>query len=84
MFTCFQITVVVTSSTGSTNPPNAVPDKPKNEIDFWSDPEIQKQKGRYSPAAKTLMEISALDFVGRNQKNEIVNEEKASSAPRYH
>ena len=75
--------MVVSSSTGSTNPPGASADALKNEIDFWSDPETQKKKGRFSPAAKTLMEMSAFEFVGRNKRNEIINEEKASTAPRY-
>ena len=77
-----QIAVVVTSSTGSTNPPNASPDLLKNEIDSWSDPELQKEKGKFSPAAKTLMEMGALDFVGRNKKNEIVDQDKALNSPR--
>ena len=59
--------VVLTSSTGSTNPPDAAGDAIKNELEFWSDPEFQKSKGKFSPAAKTLMEIEALKFVGRNQ-----------------
>ena len=74
---------MITSSTGSTNAPNASPDVLKNEIDSWSDPEIQKGKGKFSPAAKTLMEMAAFDFVGRNKKNEIIDEEKASNSPRF-
>ena len=72
--------VVLTSSTGSTNPPGAAADALKNELDFWSDPEAQKSKGKFSPAAKTLMEIAALKFVGRNQKNEVVDESAAKGA----
>jgi len=77
-----KITVVVTSSTGSTNPPDAQSDALKNELDFWSDPELQKKNGRFSPAAKTLMEESALEFVGRNKRNEIIDNELASKTPR--
>jgi len=76
------IAVILTSSTGSTNPIGAHPGDLKNEIDFWSDPEVQKSSGKYSPAAKTLMEIRALEFVGRNKQNQIVDQEAASSAPR--
>ena len=54
----------------------------KNEIDFWSDPEIQKQKGKFSPAAKTLMELSAFEFIGRNKRNEIIDEKVALISPR--
>jgi len=76
------ITVVLTSSTGSTNPLGADPGALKNEIDFWSDPDVQKSAGKYSPAAKTLMEIKALEFVGRDKHNQIVDQSIASSAPR--
>ena len=38
-----QTCVVLTSSTGSTNPPGAPSDAIKNEIDFLSDPEVQRQ-----------------------------------------
>ena len=34
----------------------------KNEIDHWSDPEYQISQGKYSPAAKTLMDRAALKF----------------------
>jgi len=77
-----KITVVLTSSTGSTNPPTADPGALKNEIDFWSEPSFQQSSGKYSPAAKTLMEIKSLEFVGRNQKNQIVDKEVADSSPR--
>ena len=72
----------MTSSTGSTNPPDVGPETIKNEIDSWSDPELQKQKGKFSPAAKTLMELSAFEFVGRNKRNEIINEDISSISPR--
>ena len=50
---------VFTSSTGSTNPPAGEP-KLKNEIEHWSDPEAQQAAGKFSPAAKTLMDRTAL------------------------
>ena len=50
---------VFTSSTGSTNPPSGEPER-KNEIDHWSDPQVQIEAGKYSPAAKTLMDQTAL------------------------
>jgi len=74
--------VVLTSSTGSTNLPEAAAGAIKNEAEFWSDPVKQKSAGKFSPAAKTLMEIKALEFVGRNQQNQVVDEEAASSSPR--
>jgi len=54
-------TVIITSSTGSTNPKDGEP-AIKNEIDHWSDPEFQISKAKYSPAAKTLMDRAALEF----------------------
>ena len=74
--------VVLTSSTGSTNPPGAAADAIKNELDFWSDADQQKAVGKWSPAAKTLMELAALRYVGRNARNEIVHEEEAKDKPR--
>jgi nucleoside-diphosphate-sugar epimerase len=50
---------VFTSSTGSTNPPGGDPAL-KNEIDHWSDPDQQLAAGKYSPAAKTRMDQTAL------------------------
>eukprot|EP00929_Paragymnodinium_shiwhaense_P080811 TRINITY_DN4216_c0_g1_i1.p1 TRINITY_DN4216_c0_g1~~TRINITY_DN4216_c0_g1_i1.p1 ORF type:complete len:343 (-),score=74.03 TRINITY_DN4216_c0_g1_i1:151-1179(-) len=76
------IAVVLTSSTGSTNPPGAPSDLVKSELTSWSDPEFQKANKRFSPAAKTLMEIEALKFVGRNQQNEVVDAAAAEGAPR--
>ena len=75
-------TVVVTSSGGSTNAPGLTDATPKNEIEHWSDPDDQLAKGKFSPAAKTLMEIAALEACGRNQRNEVVDEDLAKSAPR--
>ena len=51
--------VVLLSSTGSTNPPSGDPEV-KNEVDHWSDPEVQKAAGKFSPAAKTLMDQHGL------------------------
>ena len=50
---------VITSSTGSTNPPGPEP-RPKREGEHVSDPMQQISVGKYSPAAKTLMEALAL------------------------
>lgn len=50
---------VFTSSTGSTNPPDGEPET-KNEMDHWSNPEVQQAAGKFSPAAKTLMDQTAL------------------------
>jgi len=74
--------VILTSSTGSTNLPGSTPGSLKNETDFWSDPDIQKAAGKFSPAAKTLMEIKSLEFVGRNKQNEIIMKEISDSSPR--
>lgn len=56
---------VFTSSTGSTNPPQGEPET-KNELDHWSDPEVQKKAGKFSPAAKTLMDQTALERMYRS------------------
>ena len=74
--------MVLTSSGGSTNPPGHKNEVPKHELHSWSDPDVQQQNGRFSPAAKTLMEIASLAAVGRNQQNEVVDPERASKAPR--
>lgn len=74
--------VVLTSSGGSTNPPGHKNETPKNEVIHWSDPEVQQQSGRFSPAAKTLMEMASLAAVGRNQQNEVVDDELGKKAPR--
>ena len=55
----------------------------KDEIHSWSNPDVQKERGKFSPAAKTLMELAALEFVGRNKRNEIIDKEKASNSPRF-
>jgi nucleoside-diphosphate-sugar epimerase len=76
--------VVLTSSGGSTNDPKLKDNTPKSEIHHFSDPDEQIKNGRYSPAAKTLMEIKSFNAIGRNHKNEIINEDIAShkSTPR--
>jgi len=76
--------VVLTSSGGSTNPPGLENSTPKSEVLHFSDPDEQIRRGRYSPAAKTLMEIKAFEAVGRNHKNEITNTDLAEkeSTPR--
>ena len=76
-------TVVLTSSGGSTNPTLALPDgTPKNELLHWSDPDIQQKNLKFSPAAKTLMELKALEEVGRDKSNKIIDQEKSSTNPR--
>jgi nucleoside-diphosphate-sugar epimerase len=76
--------VVLTSSGGSTNPIDLQDNTPKSEVLHFSDPKEQIKRGRYSPAAKTLMEITSMKAIGRNHKNEIINEELAfhTSTPR--
>ena len=46
---------------GSTNPKDGEPAK-KNELEHWSDPDFQISKGKYSPAAKTLMDKAVLKY----------------------
>jgi nucleoside-diphosphate-sugar epimerase len=50
---------VFTSSTGSTNPPDGEPSL-KNEIDHWSDPDIQLQQKKYAAVGKTLLDLIVL------------------------
>ncbi|MCR9276969.1 MAG: NAD-dependent epimerase/dehydratase family protein [Pseudomonadaceae bacterium] len=57
---------VFTSSTGSTNPPDGEPAL-KNELDHWSDPAIQIAAGKFSPAAKTLMDRAALSMMEQSE-----------------
>ena len=56
---------VFTSSTGSTNPPEGEPPQ-KIETVHWSDSDQQISVGKYSPAAKTLMEKKALEMMEAN------------------
>ncbi|GBG34998.1 Dihydroflavonol 4-reductase [Hondaea fermentalgiana] len=74
--------VVLNSSGGSTNPPGHKDEDPKNEIDHWSDPEQQIANEKYSPAAKTKMELTAFQEVGRNKRDEVVDETRAKESPR--
>ena len=46
---------VFTSSTGSTNPPAGEPDL-KNEIEHWSDPELQFATGKFAAVGKTRLD----------------------------
>jgi len=77
-----EVCVVLTSSTGSTNLPGADPSWAKTESEAWSDPLKQQEQGKYSPAAKTLMELQSLAEVGRDRNNAVVDREKADRAPR--
>lgn len=74
--------VVLTSSTGSTNLPGAHAEAVKNEIEYWSDPAAQQAHHKWSPAAKTLMELRALEYVGRDARNDIVDPIRAQEKPR--
>lgn len=51
-------TIVICSSTSSTNPVPPVP--LKNEVDHWSDPEEQCAAKKYTSATKTVMEKAAM------------------------
>lgn len=73
--------VVLTSSTGSTNKPGADATVPKSELTAWSDPDTQLKNKRFSPCAKTLMEIEALRFCGRDQQNQLVRRGGGGCAP---
>jgi nucleoside-diphosphate-sugar epimerase len=57
-------TVVICSSTSSTNPIPPVP--VKNEVDHWSDEKEQCRARKYTPAAKTVMEKAAIKFAEKN------------------
>ncbi len=50
---------VFTSSTGSTNPPDGEPEF-KNEVDHWSDDELQMQTGKYAAVGKTRLDRTVL------------------------
>jgi nucleoside-diphosphate-sugar epimerase len=52
--------LVICSSTSSTNPPQPVPRK--NEVDHWSDENLQYRQKKYTSAAKTVMEKAAMTF----------------------
>ena len=51
--------IVITSSTGSTNPPEGEPEL-KNEIDHWSDPDLQLKQGKFAAVGKTRLDRIAL------------------------
>lgn len=74
--------VIQTSSTGSTNLPDWPDKDPKTETHNWSDSDKQRDNKRFSPAAKTIMELFALDFVGLNKQFEVIDSQKHESAPR--
>ena len=52
--------VVFTSSTGSTNPPEGEPEL-KNEIDHWSDDELQYEQKKYAAVGKTRLDKIVLE-----------------------
>ncbi len=52
--------VLICSSTSSTNPNPPVAFK--NEVDHWSDPQVQYAQKKYTSAAKTVMEHAAMEF----------------------
>ena len=53
---------VFTSSTGSTNPPDGEPEL-KNEVDHWSDPDLQLQTRKYAAVGKTRLDRAVLDKI---------------------
>ncbi|NQW01059.1 MAG: NAD-dependent epimerase/dehydratase family protein [Rhodospirillales bacterium] len=57
-------TVVICSSTSSTNPLPAV--AVKNEVEHWSDEDQQCRAKKYTSAAKTVMEKAAMAFAKDN------------------
>ena len=57
-------TAVVCSSTSSTNP---IPSQPfKNEVEHWSDELEQYSSGKFTSAAKTVMEKEAIKYASAN------------------
>ena len=56
--------IVICSSTSSTNPVPSV--KLKNEVDHWSDEEVQCREKKYTSATKTVMEKEAIKFCKEN------------------
>ncbi len=57
-------TVVICSSTSSTNPVPAVP--MKNELEHWSDEAQQCRAKKYTSATKTVMEKAAMAFAAEH------------------
>ena len=60
-------TVVICSSTASTNPNEQI-DK-KNEIDHWSDESTQIENKKFTSAAKTVMEKGRLNFAKKTKSD---------------
>ena len=50
---------VYTSSTGSTNPPEGEPEL-KNEVDHWSDSDLQLEQKKYAAVGKTRLDRTVL------------------------
>lgn len=61
---CGVKTIVICSSTSSTNPIPPVP--VKNEVEHWSDEKEQCRAKKYTSAAKTVMEKAAIKFAREN------------------
>ncbi len=57
-------TVIICSSTSSTNPSISVP--LKNEVEHWSDENEQCRVRKYTSATKTIMEKAAIKFAEEN------------------
>jgi nucleoside-diphosphate-sugar epimerase len=74
--------IIIASSTGSTNKPDADPKEPKSELTAWSDKDKQIANGRLSPAAKTIMETNALKSCGIGTDNSIINQGIYNASPR--
>ncbi len=56
---------VFTSSTGSTNPPDGEPAL-KNEVDHWSDPDLQLEQGKFAAVGKTRLDQIVLDKMAQS------------------
>ena len=57
-------TIVICSSTSSTNPIPAAPIK--NEVDHWSDAAAQRRAKKYTSATKTVMEKAAMALAAKH------------------
>ena len=44
----------------------------KNELEHWSDPDFQISQGKYSPAAKTLMDKYSLKYAEEHPELKVV------------
>ena len=58
-------TVIICSSTASTNPD--IPVEIKNEVEHWSNELTQIETKKYTSAAKTIMEKRAIEFCKENK-----------------